>query len=86
MISLVWIPKQSEPDDADSWRAAIEGVYRDAPGGRVELEQHGNAWRVRMAVKFTGGAYRPRASAPMWYDLSDEVTAALQAAGKPVSD
>jgi hypothetical protein len=86
MISLVWIPKHGEPSDAESWRTEIERVFGDAPGGRVELEQHGEAWRVRMAVKFTGGAYRPRASAPLWYDLSDAVTAALQAAGKPVTD
>jgi hypothetical protein len=86
MISLVWIPKHSEPSDAASWQEAIERVYGDAPGGRVELEQHGEHWRVRMAIRFTGGAYRPRASAPVWYDLSDEVTDALQAAGKPVVD
>jgi hypothetical protein len=86
MVSLVWIPKQSEPLDAESWQREIERVYVDAPGGRVELEQQGQQWRVRMAIKFTGGAYRPRASSPAWYDLGDEVTAALKAAGKPVAD
>jgi hypothetical protein len=86
MISLVWIPKHSEPSDAESWRREIERVYGDAPGGRVELEQRGQRWRVRMAIKFTGGAYRPRDSSPAWYDLSEEVTSALQAAGKPIAD
>ncbi len=86
MISLVWIPKQSEPSDAESWQTAIERVYGDAAAGRVELEQQGQQWRVRMAIRFTGGAYRPRASSPVWYDLSEEVTDALQAAGKPVVD
>ena len=86
MISLVWIPKHSEPSDAESWQREIERVYGDAPGGRVELEQQGQRWRVRMAIKFTGGAYRPRDTSPAWYDLAEEVTAALQRAGKPVDD
>jgi len=86
MFSLVWIPRQSEPSDAESWRTAIAPVYADAPGGRVELEQHGQGWRVRMAISFKGGAYRPRDTSPEWQDLSEEVTAALQAAGKPVAD
>ena len=86
MFSLVWIPKHSEPSDADSWQKAIEHVYGDAPGGRVEIERQGERWRVRMAIKFTGGAYRPRDTSPEWFDLSEEVTAALQAAGKPVAD
>ncbi len=86
MISLVWIPKDSEPPDAASWHQAVERAYGDAPGGRVELERRGEAWRVRMAIKFTGGAYRPRDTSPQWYDLSEEVTAALKAAGKPVVD
>ncbi len=86
MISLVWIPKHSEPSDSASWQEAVERAYGDAPGGRVELEQHGDVWRVRMAIKFTGGAYRPHDTSPVWHDLSEEVTDALRAAGKPVGD
>ena len=86
MVSLVWIPKHSEPTNAESWQKEIERVYGDAPGGRVELEKSGQQWRVRMAIKFTGGAYRPRDTSPAWFDLTEEVTAALQAAGMPVAD
>jgi hypothetical protein len=86
MVSLIWIPKHSEPSDADSWQREIDRVYGDGPGGRVELEQQAQAWRVRMAIKFSGGPYRPRASAVIWYDLGEQVVAALRAAGKPVSD
>jgi hypothetical protein len=86
MISLIWIPKQSEPGDVESCLREIERAYADTPGGRVEIEQRGQAWRVRMAIKCSGGAYRPRDTSPIWYDLAEEVTAALQAAGKPVID
>jgi hypothetical protein len=80
------MPRQAEPSDAESCQREIERVHGDAPGGRVELEQRGQQWRVRMAIKFSGGAYRPRDTSPIWYDLSEEVTAALQGAGKPVAD
>lgn len=86
MVSLIWIPKHHEPRDADSWQREIDRVYGDDPDGRVELEQQGQAWRVRMAIRVPGGPSRLRASAVIWYDLSEQVTAALRAAGKPVGD
>jgi hypothetical protein len=46
MVSLIWIPKHSEPSDAESWQREIERVFGDGPGGRVELEQQGQAWRA----------------------------------------
>ncbi len=81
---IVWLPKGTEPDDAGSWREVVTRALGGSRAGRVELQRCGDEWRVRIAVQFTGGAFEPRDSGPVWFDLTDEVTAALQSAGKPV--
>jgi hypothetical protein len=81
---IVWLPTGAEPDDAGSWREVVTRALGGRQLGRVELQQCGDEWRVRIAVRFGGGAVEPRGAGGAWSDVTEEVTAALQSAGKPV--
>jgi hypothetical protein len=81
---IVWLPRGTEPDDAGSWRDIVTRALGGSRSGRVELQRCGDEWRVRVAVQFADGAGGPRGAGAVWSGVTDEVTAALRSAGKPV--
>ena len=80
---ILWLPPGTEPEDAASWREVIARAVGPRPS-RVELERRGDEWRVRIAVLLGGWTPDRQVAAPVWSDLTDDVTAALRSAGKPV--
>ncbi len=81
---IVWLPRGTEPDDAASWCEIVTEALGGFRPGRVEIQRCGAEWRVRIAVQFGDGTCAPRGASPAWADVTDEVTAALHSAGKPV--
>jgi hypothetical protein len=82
MATVTWIPDQ--PEDADKWQQAIDTVFASSGAGRVELLHLGTCWRVRFALLPPSGSFKPGETLPPETDMTQEIVAALKAAGLPV--
>ena len=82
MAALTWIP--DAPEGADKWQQTIDAVFESPGVGRVELLHLGACWRVRFAMKPAAGTFKPGETLPPDIDVTQEVVAALKAAGLPV--
>lgn len=85
MPVITWtMQAEDKPADAEEWEDVINGVF-GPHGGEVTIDHGGKRrWRVAHARRDAGTAYKPGDVSAPSENVSEQVTKALQDAGKPV--
>ena len=85
MPVITWTMEAEEkPTDAAEWEDVINGVF-GPHGGEVTIDRgEKRRWRVSHARRVGGAAYKPGEVSTLSENVGEQVTKALQDAGKAV--
>jgi hypothetical protein len=85
MPVITWTMQTEEkPTDAAEWEDIINGVF-GAHGGEVTIDRgEKRRWRVAHARRVGRAAYKPGGVSALSENVGEQVTKALQEAGKAV--